>query len=383
MSKKIILNNEKIFCASLFILVLLNGLSRLAVFSENNLFANLENYIQLPIYLVLILLIIQKNFLLDQYLLILAIGIFIVIGYFDSKMAGFLRAFLLILAAKNFELKKILKSCRYSLIITVIISVILFLFGISVGSVRRNFISWGFVHPNVAGQVMMLVVLLWVSENENENIKKIDTMLFWGAVIIGAFTGARTSAILLIALILMLPILKYVVSKQNFLADILCYLNPFLLWLTYYTANKLDISRFAQLMDKILVNRIFLNYFALNHWGIKLFGQDISLTTTGTVYNNIRNVYWTTGTTVDSTYMTSLLVMGLLPTLIWSISYIFTMKKMKENKNYLLFGVAIILCFEAFNETGMIEIYNNFVLFYLTSAVSNLQDKQVGEKYAK
>lgn len=383
MSKKIILNNEKIFCASLFILVLLNGLSRLAVFNENNLFANLENYIQLPIYLVLILLIIQKNFLLDQYLLILAIGIFIVIGYFDSKMAGFLRAFLLILAAKNFELKKILKSCRYSLIITVIISVILFLFGISVGSVRRNFISWGFVHPNVAGQVMMLVVLLWVIENENENIKKIDTMLFWGAVIIGAFTGARTSAILLIALILMLPILKYVVSKQNFLADILCYLNPFLLWLTYYTANKLDISRFAQLMDKILVNRIFLNYFALNHWGIKLFGQDISLTTTGTVYNNIRNVYWTTGTTVDSTYMTSLLVMGLLPTLIWSISYIFTMKKMKENKNYLLFGVAIILCFEAFNETGMIEIYNNFVLFYLTSAVSNLQDKQVGEKYAK
>lgn len=383
MSKKIILNNEKIFCASLFILVLLNGLSRLAVFNENNLFANLENYIQLPIYLVLILLIIQKNFLLDQYLLILAIGIFIVIGYFDSKMAGFLRAFLLILAAKNFELKKILKSCRYSLIITVIISVILFLFGISVGSVRRNFISWGFVHPNVAGQVMMLVVLLWVSENENENIKKIDTMLFWGAVIIGAFTGSRTSAILLIALILMLPILKYVVSKQNFLADILCYLNPFLLWLTYYTANKLDISRFAQLMDKILVNRIFLNYFALNHWGIKLFGQDISLTTTGTVYNNIRNVYWTTGTTVDSTYMTSLLVMGLLPTLIWSISYIFTMKKMKENKNYLLFGVAIILCFEAFTETGMIEIYNNFVLFYLTSAVSNLQDKQVGEKYAK
>ena len=383
MSKKIILNNEKIFCASLFILVLLNGLSRLAVFNENNLFANLENYIQLPIYLVLILLIIQKNFLLDQYLLILAIGIFIVIGYFDSKMAGFLRAFLLILAAKNFELKKILKSCRYSLIITVIISVILFLFGISVGSVRRNFISWGFVHPNVAGQVMMLVVLLWVSENENENIKKIDTMLCWGAVIIGAFTGARTSAILLIALILMLPILKYVVSKQNFLADILCYLNPFLLWLTYYTANKLDISRFAQLMDKILVNRIFLNYFALNHWGIKLFGQDISLTTTGTVYNNIRNVYWTTGTTVDSTYMTSLLVMGLLPTLIWSISYIFTMKKMKENKNYLLFGVAIILCFEAFTETGMIEIYNNFVLFYLTSAVSNLQDKQVGEKYAK
>ena len=59
------------------------------------------------------------------------------------------------------------------------------------------------------------------------------------------------------------------------------------------------------------------------------------------------------------------------------------MKKMKENKNYLLFGVAIILCFEAFTETGMIEIYNNFVLFYLTSAVSNLQDKQVGEKYAK
>ncbi|WP_278340535.1 hypothetical protein [Lactobacillus acetotolerans] len=381
MSKKIILNNEKIFCASLFILALLNGLSRLAVFNENNLFANLENYIQLPIYLVLVFLIIQKNFSLDQYLLILTIGILIVIGYFDSKMAGFLRAFLLILAAKNFELKKILKSCRYALIITVIISVILFLFGISVGSVRRNFISWGFVHPNVAGQVMMLVVLLWVSENED--IKKIDTMLFWGAVIIGAFTGARTPAILLIALILMLPILKYVVSKQNFVADILCYLNPFLLWLTYYTANKLDVSQFAQLMDKILVNRIFLNYFALNRWGIKLFGQDISLTTTGTVYNNIRNVYWTTGTTVDSTYMTSLLVMGLLSTVIWSISYIFTMKKMKENKNYLLLGVAIILCFEAFTETGMIEIYNNFVLFYLTATVSNLQDKQVGEKYAK
>ena len=63
--------------------------------------------------------------------------------------------------------------------------------------------------------------------------------------------------------------------------------------------------------------------------------------------------------------MTSILAMGIIPTIIWTIGYMAMMIRVAKIRNYVFFTLAIVLCLESFMETGMLEIYNNFVLFFL------------------
>ena len=86
----------------------------------------------------------------------------------------------------------------------------------------------------------------------------------------------------------------------------------------------------------------------------------------GTVYNNIRNLYnW--NITCDCSYMASLIIMGLIPTIIVMIGYILLIKKAIKNHDYMIISVAVLLALYSFTESRMLEIYCNFVYFYLFS----------------
>ena len=373
MGKEQTLSTEKIFCGILFFLVLLNGLGRLAVFSDNTSFAFLQNALQIPVYIILVFLIIFKllrqkitNKNIGIYCLTFLIGFVLLLGYVQSDKASFFRAFLLILAAKDINIKKILRVSRRAYVVSLVVGAALFFLGISVGSQRRNFVSWGFVHPNVTGEIMMLIALLWIGEHSELPLKKLSLI----SVILGGgiycFTGSRTATISLLILAVLLPLTSFFMKKG--VGKILCLIHPVLLWFTYISAATLTTSKFFQFLDTIFVNRIFLNYYALSKFGIKFFGQNVNLETTETVYNAIHNVWWS-GTTVDSAYMTAILMLGIIPTIIWSTAYAYSMRIIYNSKNYVLFGIAAILCFEAFSETGMIDIYSSFTLFCITARI--------------
>ena len=44
------------------------------------------------------------------------------------------------------------------------------------------------------------------------------------------------------------------------------------------------------------------------------------------------------------------------------------MKKAIANKNYMIIALAILLAMYSFAETQMLEIYNNFVYFYILAS---------------
>lgn len=55
-------------------------------------------------------------------------------------------------------------------------------------------------------------------------------------------------------------------------------------------------------LDLLLSNRIFLNWYAINHHGMRLFGQIVNLTEgSGTAFNEIRGI-WNSLITVDNSY---------------------------------------------------------------------------------
>lgn len=373
MCKTQTLSAEKIFCGILFLLVLLNGLGSLAIFSDNASFTFLQNALQIPVYVILVFLIIFKlsqqkitNKNIGIYFLAFLIGCILLLGYIQSDKASFFRAFLLILVAKDVDIKKILRVCRRAYVISIVVGVTLFFLGISVGNQRRNFIGWGFVHPNVTGRFLLMIVLLWIGEHNELPLKKLSliSIVFGGGIY--CLTGSRTAATSLICISILLPIISF--FMKNGKGKILCLTHPTFLLLTYISAVTLMTSKFVQFLDNIFVNRIFLNYYALNKFGIKPFGQNVNLETTETVYNAIHNVWWS-GTTVDSTYMTAILMLGIIPSIIWSAAYVYSMATIYKAKNYILFGIAIVLCFEAFSETGMIDIYSSFILFCITAKI--------------
>ncbi|GHN49615.1 hypothetical protein ME800_12240 [Lactobacillus delbrueckii] len=211
-----------------------------------------------------------------------------------------------------------------------------------------------------------MIVLLWIGEHNELPLKKLSliSIVFGGGIY--CLTGSRTAATSLICISILLPIISF--FMKNGKGKILCLTHPTFLLLTYISAVTLMTSKFVQFLDNIFVNRIFLNYYALNKFGIKPFGQNVNLETTETVYNAIHNVWWS-GTTVDSTYMTAILMLGIIPSIIWSAAYVYSMATIYKAKNYILFGIAIVLCFEAFSETGMIDIYSSFILFCITAKI--------------
>ena len=134
---------------------------------------------------------------------------------------------------------------------------------------------------------------------------------------------------------------------------------------TYLSAKLLETSNILKKLDLIFTNRFFLNYYVLNKFGIKLFGQNVTLRdTSGTIYNNIHGWYnWSV--TCDCSYMTALLVMGVIPTTIVLIGYILLMKKAIKHHNYMIVSIALLLAIYSFCESQMLEIYSSFVYFYL------------------
>ena len=93
----------------------------------------------------------------------------------------------------------------------------------------------------------------------------------------------------------------------------------------------------------------------------------------GTIYNNIHDWYnWSV--TCDCSYMATLLVMGLIPTIIVLFGYILLMKKAIKRHNYIVMSIALLLAIYSFCESQMLEIYSSFVYFYLVADDRTLDD---------
>ena len=281
----------------------------------------------------------------------------------------FFKSLLLVLAAKNESYKKIMKYCRISTIVVICIAILTWPLVFSESNVfRRNGLALGFGHPNVTAQFMMVSIFLWIAE-KGENLKRKDFLLVEAyGLIVYAITRSRTTAILIMALPVVVVIIRKAFSRKrrHFILDNLCKFSQlFLLLFTYITAATLEHSKISNALDLILANRIFLNYYGLKNYGISLFGQNVTLVdNSGTVYNNIRNAYnWSV--TVDSGYMVALLAMGLLPTLIFCLGYYLVMKRAVKMSNYMVASIAIMLAIYSFTESRMLEIYYNFVYFYI------------------
>lgn len=337
------------------------------------------DFVQVPMYGGLIYIIVQKKYSLKELMTFLVVGILLLIGYVVSGQAAYFKGFLLIIASKNIPYRKILNVCRKALTF-VLVGDFFFFVGISnAGISRRGASGLGFGHPNVTAQLIMIIILLWASEKAGK-LKLIHYIgIELGGLITFLLTDSKTSTIVILLIPLVMVFSEKIMSRTWYSKVpkfLMTYSQLLVTLFTYLSARFLETSNMLKTLDLVFTNRLFLNYYVLNKFGLKLFGQNVTLSdNSGTIYNNIHGWYnWSV--TCDCSYMVTLLVMGLIPTVIILIGYILLMKKAIKRHNYMIMSVALLLAIYSFCESQMLEVYSSFVYFYLIADDVVLDDSK-------
>lgn len=365
----------------LFFLVFSSRLTTIYFFSKINFWGEIINIMQIPMYGGLIYIVAQKKYSIKELFLFSIVGALLLLGYLVSGQAAYFRGFLLVIASKNVPYRKILNVCRKALTIVFGIGVVLYLAGISdAGISRRGASGLGFGHPNVVAQLMMIILLLWASEKAGmmKAIHYIGIEL--GGLLTLLLTGSRTSTIVICLIPLIMcyseKVMRYI-QRGKIFKFLVTYSQLIIMMFTYFAVKFIERSNLLKALDLVFASRLFLNYYVFNRFGVKLFGQNVVLQdNSGTVYNNIHGWYnWSI--TCDCSYMVTLLVMGLIPTIIVMIGYIMLMKKAIKRHNYMVVSIALLLAIYSFCESQMLEIYSSFVYFYLMANDEVLDDISV------
>ena len=367
--EKMNFRKTKLIYIILFLLVFMNKLTTIYVFSQMDFLGTVIDFVQVPMYGGLIYIIAQKEYSLKELMVFLVVGILLLIGYIVSGQAAYFKGFLLIIASKNIPYRKILNVCRKALTFVLGLGVFLFVIGISnSGLSRRGVSGLGFGHPNVTAQLLMIIILLWVSEKAGK-LKPIHYIgIELSGLITFLLTDSKTSTIVIFSIPFVMVFSEKIMSRTWYSKVpkfLMTYSQLLVMLFTYLSARFLETSSILKTLDLVFTNRLFLDYYALNKFGIKLFGQNVTLSdNSGTIYNNIHGWYnWSV--TCDCSYMATLLVMGFIPTVIILIGYILLMKKAIKRHNYMIMSVALLLAIYSFCESQMLEVYSSFVYFYL------------------
>ena len=378
--EKMDFRKTKLIYIILFLLVFMNKLTTIYVFSQMEFLGTVIDFVQVPMYGGLIYIIVQKKYSLKELMTFLVVGILLLIGYVVSGQAAYFKGFLLIIASKNIPYRKILNVCRKALTFVLGLGIFLFLIGISNAEIlRRGASGLGFGHPNVTAQLIMIIILLWASEKAGK-LKLIHYIgIELGGLITFLLTDSKTSTIVILLIPLVMVFSEKIMSRTWYSKVpkfLMTYSQLLVTLFTYLSARFIETSNMLKMLDLVFTNRLFLNYYALNKFGIKLFGQNVTLRdNSGTIYNNIHGWYnW--NVTCDSSYMVTLLVMGLIPTVIILIGYILLMKKAIKRHNHMIMSVALLLAIYSFCESQMLEVYSSFVYFYLIADDVVLDDSK-------
>lgn len=324
LSKKIKKKYIHLIDVCIFTLAFADMLKDISVIGAISWYDQLVKIIDIVGYIILAGIILKQK-VSEKFLLMYSIAtVFFVYGYLKSGMSAFLTAWLVLLACKGMDYKRILRILYQCTLVTLAVSIITSLFYIGeIGQQVETGFTLGFSHKNIAGLYLCFAYILKFNMKPAKHtyIKSIA----WGLFIL-IITQSKTAAFSVIALPFLITFYRWVVEKnKKSIIRITEILVPLYCVITYVTAVLFPISKFVQRLNQIFTNRIFLNWFILSKNKITLFGQNVQLHYSG-IHNAIIN-QWNINTTVDGTYIILILVFGIVPTLLYIMGYIYLIYK--------------------------------------------------------
>lgn len=300
-----------------------------------------------------------------KYVLIViaVVTVLLTYGMYKSGMSAFVFVWLLIVAKKEKGYHVIVYEIYRTMQVAFAVAIISWLFTTTkqefVYQLKDGF-TLGLGQKNQAGLYFAFLYLL--KRSFSKKISWRQTIAY--ALMIFLITKSKTATIITALYPILEKIYSWAIEKNvDCLRICTKWLVPGLFVANYILAKVWLTSGFAQLLDKVMTNRIFLNWFILTKYTPTLWGQSVQLSFTG-IHNPVRNT-WNITTTVDNAYMMALLLMGIIPLLFYIIGYFKVIEKAWRQKNIAVIVTAVLIALYGLSEVKTINIFFNFVYLYI------------------
>lgn len=365
-----------LYCVSLFFYIVAGELTRLSVVTNQHMGMLGIHCLQMISYVLLIFIISQHDSSLRRRILLFSIVGVLGLGYVVSHKSAYFIGALFIIAAERVPWRQIIKTCLVGILSMFCVTIFFYILGYAPD--LKNYegkypVSFGYGNPNLAAEHIVLIVLLAIILTEYFQIERKRAwhiLLCVVAVILCIYLKSKTAIISLAVTASLMPVLKCVTLRDigkkrldRLLHLIMMIFMPIMVIFDYVTALMFSSNKLVQKLDSLLTNRIFLNSFAFKYFPIKLFGNDVDLHVKH-VHNAVRNT-WNITTTVDCSYTLSLLILGLIPSIIVLMAYAFMINKVWKNRDYMILMASIVLCFYAYMESQFLQVYYFFPFLYM------------------
>lgn len=323
-----------------------------------------------------------KNIFLYGIIILVA-----VISYSISNMSEFLTLVLIVIASKNIDIKRTLKFLIAFNMTVIGIHMIAWLIMFiadrenipviyrdndSNNRVRYNFYLG---HPNFFSAAVVWTTMMY-AYLKFEKLKWYDYLLMIGiAIFIYVVPNSRTSAMLLVALLILIPIFK---KNLKGLVNICKFAIPIIFIILITLVLTYDVNPYIDEINKIFNSRMKLAIATYKEYGIHLLGNDLPL-----FEKELTNLYkyGMTALTIDNAYYFMLFSQGILSSVIFTLFYTkLTLVKGIEKKKILFLTIWSLF---AVTETMALTAVIAFPLLFGGELLEkkHVKEKVEGEKY--
>ena len=358
-------------------------------FWTNSLFIINEYIFYIPAFMCIILSINFKKLNQKEIITIIALNILGLIIYIFSKSMNILKITLILSAAKNKDIDKLIKWYFYFgviiLLIHIFCSAVLNMgtlyeqgdFGRGVVEKRYYF---GFSHANNLQLLFDVILILWLytyfMSIKNQKKKMLYIFVALILVLIGyTLTKSRTGLIIAVIAI----ILSIVYSQNNYKLFIKNYRNIQIFYILIIISiiimvfffNGTTIFNYA---NKLMTGRLeFANRVLQRYNLLTLFGQQISSAfDTGFGYN----IY----ITVDQGIISPLLPYGIIINILFHIAQLKLIKKYCLSYNYKRIMIILAMLFYSITENILFYAFTNVGIFFIADLIFDNRRTKNGRK---
>lgn len=260
-----------------------------------------------------------------------------------------------------YQVEKILFS------IVFIMAIIMSLFGglsltMNVNGMER--FAFGFTHPNVFSAIAFNIIMMWVWINFNRMTPKRILTLILVELLLFYFTRTRTTLILE----MIMDILIVIPFSIRILSKIAMVVTPTMAFITYVLAVLfMRGNPFAIMMNTVLSSRVKLTAYALEKFGLTIFGNNLQGFRVNWEANWGLNDF-----TFDNLYSSFFSSVGI----IWLIActVLFFLVARKKDRKFCVYIILWALY-------GMTEVHgSNCYIFFPILVVTTLFTKGTGKK---
>lgn len=321
-------------------------------------------------YLVLMLLVLHiiffQKYKMKEIIIIAVISIPMIISAVLSSAFSLLSAWLFVVAAKNTEFEKIIKTAYKVLCIMIpIVIVMRFLNVIEDYTTSRGGIirySLGFSHPNQLGLRIFQLIVCHLFVNRNK-LRKYDYCLIIALSIFSYLVpNSQTSYISMMILTILLLIYTIIEERSKILTAVfgkaLLILSALfnILSICWSIINVKEF-RILNQINTLLSTRFSNCHKVFQIYGIPLFGQQVYIFEDERKTIGILNKLY-----LDNGYMVLLLRYGLIAYIIFSVGYLYVMSYLKDRKQYFIVIVLFVYALYGVMENGIFMISHNIFL---------------------